>query len=245
MSKHERVRFRHVNSFHRQPAPSTAFWVRWAMGVLVVAIVVGCGAVPSPSPIPPSSPAPTPAPPPSPSPSPSPSPIPLPTLSGTPWPTLPPEIYPSPLPLAPGVIVPGVQYCPNPQGLEAAHLSKAEALEVLWAFTSHDPEKVRRVTDPSHWQQIDWKRLATPARPTVPAEVRLPSERVTIPRPAAESPYGEVIRNMCGEEVLAWSWWVVVCAGPCEEALRKAPALNTHIYFIRRQGQWLIWWSSP
>jgi len=219
-----------------------AIWMRRAVGVLIVVILARCGAVSSSSPLPPS---PTSVLIPLPLSSPHPSPTPSPTPSGTPRPTLPPEIYPSPLPLAPGVVVPGVQYCPNPQGLEATSLSKAEALEVLWAFTSHDPEKVRRATDPAYWQQMDWERLATPTRPTVPAEVRLPAERVTDPRPAAASPYGELIRNMCGEEVLERSWWVVVCAGPCEEALRKAPALNAHFYFIRRRGQWLIWWSYP
>lgn len=158
---------------------------------------------------------------------------------------MPPEIYPSPLPLRPGVIVPGVQGCPNPQGLETTPLSKEEALAVLRAATSGDPETVRQAYDPSHWAQIDWARLATPATPALPAEARIPPERVTDPRPAGESPYGELIANMCGREVLARSWWVVVCAGPCAEALQAAPALNAHFFLIRRQGRWLIWWVYP
>jgi len=226
----------------------------WAL-IIVLVVGVGCGGpgrIPGasggetrPPMLPSSSPVPTPVLTPSPLLSLYPSPTPSPMPSGTPRPTLPPAVYPSPLPLAPGVMVPGVQYCPNPQGLEAARLSKAEALEVLHAFISHDPEKVRRATDPAYWQQMDWEQLATPTRPTVPAEVQLPSEWVTDPQPAAASPYGELIRNMCGGEVLERSWWVVVCAGPCAEALRKAPALNAHFYFIRRRGQWLIWWGYP
>jgi len=212
----------------------------WAIGLAILG--AGCGeAHPTPSSLGSLSSSPLPTPIPSASPSPSPSP----TSAATPGPTLPPEIYPSPLPLRPGVIVSGVQGCPNPQGLETIPLSKEEALAVLRAATSGDPETVRQAHDPSHWAQIDWARLATPATPALPAEARIPPERVTDPRPAGESPYGELIANMCGREVLARSWWVVVCAGPCAEALQAAPALNAHFFLIRRQGRWLIWWVYP
>jgi hypothetical protein len=57
-----------------------------------------------------------------------------------------------------------------------------------------------------------------------------------------EAPYGELLRNGCGDEVIKRTWWVEVCPGPCADPRVAAQeSLKGHLFLIRRRGHWLIW----
>lgn len=165
------------------------------------------------------------------------SPHPSPTLppAAPPTPTLPPRIYPSPRPRATGVVIAGNQLCPSLQGVEAAQPSPEEARALLQAYFNGDLETRRRLSDPAHWPDLIF--MPTPVPGSTPTPI--PLEEMTAPRPARESPYGELIANMCGSELANRLWWVVRCAGPCANPQRPI-SLDVDVYLLRRAGRWLI-----
>ncbi|WP_376792254.1 hypothetical protein [Thermoflexus sp.] len=200
------------------------------------------GAVPSApgSPTRPAAPPASPSPTVSPSPSPTPRPAPSPTLAGpptllpfTPPPGFDPAVYPPPTPAAPNVQLTYAAACPNLSGTEMSPPpTPEEVLPLLHALASADAQRRQQATDPAFWPLLQGIRLEEAPGP----------EQLMPPRPAKESPYGELLGNGCGEAVMARTWWVEVCPGPCANPqAARMEALKRHVYVIRRQGHWLIW----
>ena len=80
-------------------------------------------------------------------------------------------------------------------------------------------------TDPSLWPLL--------------SQIRPQSEPVTKKwfdgkiRPASESPYADMLTAQCGEAVVRYSWWAVVCPGPCKPG--GPEAAKSHYFFIARR----------
>ena len=144
---------------------------------------------------------------------------------------LPTDVYPAALPVSSKVTWNVGQGCPNPAGLqEASMLSVDVALDVLNQLFSGDLNKMRQVTD-----QAYWPLLAAGGGRTEP----IPQDWISVPQPARDSPYANLIANACGQDTLDKSWWVKYCAGPCKDA--RSMSLIGNFYFIQRAGHWLMW----
>lgn len=158
----------------------------------------------------------------------------MPPPSDTPPPatvTLPADVYPPALPVSSKVTWSVSQGCPNPAGLQkASTLSVDVALDVLNQLLSGDLDKMRQVTDQAYWPLL----TAGEGR-TEP----LPRDWISVPQPARDSPYADLIANACGQDILDKSWWVKSCAGPCKDV--RSESLIGHFFFIQRAGHWLVW----
>jgi hypothetical protein len=159
------------------------------------------------------------------------------TAAATPW-ALPegfsPEVY---LPPSPPVGATGFeQGCPNLIGLEKAdELPLDAAIELVSSYFSGDRDKARHASDPAHWDLLITAQ--------VPQE-QLAPDWFEAPEPARQSPYAGLLRTQCGQEALDLSWTAVYCAAPCSQPGISASLMND-FFFVRRRGQWLIWFVYP
>lgn len=90
------------------------------------------------------------------------------------------------------------------------------------------------MADPAYW----------PLLATVPADspAAIAAERIAAPQPARQAPQAALLAHACGDAVLARSWWVPICAGPCPaDAAAPAESLTGHLFLLQRDGQWLVW----
>lgn len=151
----------------------------------------------------------------------------------TPPPGFDPAVYPPPTPAAPNVYLTYAAACPNLSGTEPGPPPTPEdVLQLLQAMAAEDPQRRQQATDPAFWPLLQEVRIQEAPGP----------EQLMPPRPAMESPYGELLRNGCGEAVMARTWWVEVCPGPCANPqAAQMESLKGHVYLIRRRGHWLIW----
>lgn len=165
--------------------------------------------------------------------------LPPPPPSPTPWappPGFDGTVYRPPTPPAPSVQLTYSAACPNGEGLEESPPPRPEeVLALLQALRSEDPITQRQATDPAFWPL-----LPPVGKPAWSADVS--PETLMKPRPGIEAPYGELLRNGCGDEVIKRTWWVEVCPGPCADPRVAAQeSLKGHLFLIRRRGHWLIW----
>lgn len=219
---------------HRMPRWMICLGLGLGLGVACVAPTSFPTVAPSPTPIPlpvaTATPAPTPTATPVPSPTSPPSPTPW-----TPPPGLDPAVYPAPTPADPAVLLTYSAACPNLEGVEESPPPRLEeVLALLREASSPDLRQRLQATDPAFWPLVQG---ISPSPEGLPRP-----EALMPPRPGIESPYGELLRNGCGEAVMARTWWVEVCPGPCAnpEAARLE-SLKEHLFLIRRHGRWLIW----
>ena|GEM_PF-2317480 len=168
----------------------------------------------------------------------SPAPFIFPTF--TPYPTYAPEAafplerYPFESPfLQPvgvsGTIVTG-HGCPSLIGVEnvtaeSATAPTAKDLDlVLGEVLSGDVIRLRKASDRAYWPisglNVRKERFFVPADTAVVL--------------ASESPHTDLLTRACGPDVVARSWWV---------RIEPDSQVNHDYFFIRRQGQWLVWLS--
>lgn len=149
--------------------------------------------------------------------------------------------YPPATPIAPDVIVSGMDNCPNRRGIEEASAPPSidTVVQILTDLKAEDFTTRQQVVDPAYWSRLQ----AAPGQNNTTAtdeSAQAMEERLTVPEPAQDSPYADLLVNVCGEDIVEHTWWVQVCPGPCEaEGLPQS--LIGHLYLIERDGQWLVW----
>lgn len=151
-------------------------------------------------------------------------------IEETPEILFPTDIYPISTPAQPGWW--GHQECPNSSNLEISDEPPAneiilKILKVL--FSSRDLLAKQTVTDRAFWGQLS--EGGTNENPT--------TDYIESIAPALDSGYGELLTNLCGEDVVNKSWWVKICPGPCKSS--SSESLKVDYYLIKREGIWLVW----
>lgn len=150
-----------------------------------------------------------------------------PTITQTPWPE---DIYPPALPLSGTGAWQGAVGCPNLEGVQSASdFDPAVMIALMTNLLSGDKLRAQTVAD-----QSLWPILPMPSEPQVPTE-----DWIKHIGPAQFSPFANLVKGQCGEEVLQKSWWANLCAGPCMRG--GFVAIENHAFFIFRNGYWLVW----
>jgi len=139
------------------------------------------------------------------------------------------NVYPPALPLQFGAW-PATGGCPNLVGVEDyAALLPEVVTDVLQKMATGERLTEFQWTDPAYWPVMvnpfkgedvtqDWIRQITRAE---------------------DSPYGELVKSQCGDEVAKLSWYVQACPGPCQTSA-WSESLMINMLFIPR-WQWLVW----
>jgi hypothetical protein len=122
--------------------------------------------------------------------------------------------------------------CPAPTGTEAVTMADAASLRRAAAAPLTTEDAGRRLTDRAFWPALPDR----PARPVIG-----PGDR-TVVTPASESPYADLLRTHCGDEVLRRSLALLTCAGGCGPGVPDSR--KTHTVWLRRAGVWLRWFES-
>lgn len=150
--------------------------------------------------------------------------------SNTPPLMFPTDIYPLATPPNLGWI--GNQECANSLNLELSDEppSNETILNIMKVvLSSGDLNTKQAVSDPAFWGQLSKNG----------DDETLTDDFIETVAPAIDSPYGDLLTNLCGENLVGKSWWAKICPGPCE--MTTFEALKTNYFLIKRKGIWLLW----
>lgn len=182
-----------------------------------------------------------------------PTPTPTPTLTATRTPTITPTIepsptrhtstpiefpeedYPPPLPLLFGAW-PATSGCPNHAGLQDVDDLPAEAVihavgELLY---TGDKLRERAVSDPALWPLLPFASRSERSMSGSVDENWIDSVLKT-----NQTDYAKLVINQCGEKTAGVTWVAKICPGPC--AANPSESLKDDLFFIQRNGRWLVW----
>jgi hypothetical protein len=142
-----------------------------------------------------------------------------------------PAVYPPAVPTS-GQAATFLKACPDPSRLEdIADLPLETALERVDDLRSDDLLTMMAASDPSWWDFLS---------SGVPDGGMVTAEWADTPLfPARQSPYAANIANQCGDDLLAKSWSLRICPGPC--APGGPESLKADYFFLKRNGIVLIW----
>lgn len=155
--------------------------------------------------------------------------VPSPTTTNTPWSE---EIYPQALSKQGEGAWQATDGCPNPKGLQDPmdSLPSDELIATLMTeLLSGDELRAKKVSDRALWPVIP--------KPTQAQVVTV--DWIKNQGPARDAGFAGLVKGHCGEDTLAKSWWVNLCAGPCGGG--GFLAIETHAFLILRNQQWLVW----
>jgi hypothetical protein len=149
----------------------------------------------------------------------------------TPPPGFPEEIYKAPLPLKGGAW-PATSGCPDPEELEEMPLLLSEtAVTLMQGLSSGNLDRMREVSDPALWPLLN---------PEGAAKEPITADWIGKIQLVSDTPFAGLVSAQCGENTMQMSWWFEFCPGPCGGS-SGSEALNSQVFVISRNGQWLIW----
>ena len=121
------------------------------------------------------------------------------------------------------------------EGVRSSHRDRRSAARLrLEAVRSATNDQLFSLTDPALWPAVRQVPLGLPPREYRPSEVTA--------GPARDSTVAKEIANACGRRVLEASWWIALCPDGSTSCVRDRPSSATHLLFVRRHGETLLWW---
>lgn len=151
------------------------------------------------------------------------------TATVTLWPE---EIYPQALPKQGEGAWQATDGCPNLAGLQDPldSLPSDELIATMMTELLSGVEmRAKKVSDRALWPVIP-----------MPTETQVVTvDWIKNQGPAGYAEFAGLVKDHCGEDTLAKSWWVNLCAGPCGGG--GFLAIETHAFLILRNQQWLVW----
>lgn len=148
----------------------------------------------------------------------------------------PPSTYPSPDSFPDW----GPSYgCPSDSGVEKArHPSISRVLSIASRFGHVSEHRDKRMSDRAFWPFVesDWrKKKSSPPEHISKRRARL--------RRVSYSPLAGAVGNYCPHKLLARSWELVICIAG-RPSCRQSPSLAGQWGFLRRDGNWLVWFVN-